>query len=165
VATLRHLHSVQALCAAQSPRVRRTRGGGQGGGRPAVSGGSNKDANGHIVQNAAASTKLPRRSGITLADFVKEWRVSVAVNLKPSTTRPMESHLRAHLIPKLGDKQLTAITMGEVQTFVAYLARGRSRKMVENVLLTLSSILHTAKAWDYACGDFKSPDLTCRGWG
>lgn len=48
-----------------------------------------------------------------------------------------------------------------VQGFVAYLATGgRSRKTVENVLLTLSSLLKTAKSWKYACGDFRFADLT-----
>jgi len=48
-----------------------------------------------------------------------------------------------------------------VQGFVAHLASGgRSRKTVENVLLTLSSLLRTARAWVYACGDFRFADLT-----
>ena len=46
--------------------------------------------------------KLPPKSGMTLETFVEEWRSSVAVNLKGSTTRAAESHLRAHIIPKLG---------------------------------------------------------------
>jgi len=85
----------------------------------------------------------------------------VAVNLKGSTTRASESHLRAHIIPKLGSLQLTEITTKAVQVCVAHLASGgRSRKTVENVLLTLSSLLRTAKAWGYACGDFRFADLT-----
>jgi integrase len=44
---------------------------------------------------------------------------------------------------------------------VAHLASGgRSRKTVENVLLTLSSLLRTARAWRYACGNFRFADLT-----
>jgi hypothetical protein len=43
---------------------------------------------------------------------------------------------------------------------VAYLATGGQSKTVENVLLTLSSILRVAKSWDYACGSFKLADLT-----
>ena len=31
---------------------------------------------------------------------------------------------------------------------------------MENVLLTLSSILRTARAWDYACGNFRLGDIT-----
>lgn len=36
----------------------------------------------------------------------------------------------------------------------------RSCKTVENVLLTLSSLLRTARAWGYACGNFRFADLT-----
>jgi integrase len=98
---------------------------------------------------------------VTLEEFVKEWRTSVAVNLKASTTRTAESHLRAHIIPNLGSLPLREINTKTVQSFVAYLANGvRSKKTVENVLLTLSSILRTARAWDYARGNFSLTDIT-----
>src|SRR6516225_2622784 len=109
--------------------------------------------------NAAA--KMPPKSGITLASFVKEWRPNVAVNLKGSTTRAAESHLRAHILPKLGSLSLTEIDTKAVQVFVAYLSSGgRSRKTVENVLMTLSSLFRTARAWKYACGSWSLTDLT-----
>jgi len=109
--------------------------------------------------NTAA--KMPPKSGMTLETFVKEWRTNVAVNLKSSTARAAESHLRAHILPKLGSLTLTEINTKAVQAFVAHLATGgRSRKTVENVLLTLSSILRKAKAWDYACGSFSLADIT-----
>jgi integrase len=108
-----------------------------------------------------AATKMPPKSGMSLEAFVREWRANVAVNLKGSTTRAAESHLRAHIIPKLGSLRLTEINTKTVQTFAAYLATGgRSRKTVENVLLTLSSILRTARAWYYACGNFSLTDIT-----
>jgi integrase len=108
-----------------------------------------------------AAKKLPPRTGLTLAEFVSEWRTNVAVNLKGSTTRAAESHLQAHIIPKLGNFHLPEITTKVVQSFVAHLAGGgRSRKTAENVLLTLSSLLKTARAWGYACGDFRFADLT-----
>jgi integrase len=108
-----------------------------------------------------AAKKLPPRIGLTLAEFVSEWRQNVAVSLKGSTVRATGSHLRAHIIPKLGSLHLTEITTKAVQGFVAYLASGgRSRKTVENVLLTLSSLLRTARAWGYACGNFRFADLT-----
>jgi integrase len=109
--------------------------------------------------NAAA--KLAPRSGVSLEEFVVEWRTSVAVNLKASTTRTAESHLRAHIIPKLGSLPLPDINTKTVQNFVAYLANGgRSKKTVENVLLTLSSVLRVARSWDYACGTFSFADIT-----
>jgi len=108
-----------------------------------------------------AASKLLPKSGMTLEQFVKEWRSSVAVNLKGSTTRAAESHLRAHIIPKLGSLPLTEINTKTVQSFVAYLATGgRSKKTVENVLLTLSSILRVAKSWGYACGNLTLTDIT-----
>jgi integrase len=108
-----------------------------------------------------AAKRLPSRTGLTLAEFVEEWRTNVAVNLKGSTTRAAESHLRAHIIPKLGNHHLPEITTKVVQGFVAYLAGGgRSRKTAENILLTLSSLLKTARSWGYSCGDFRFADLT-----
>jgi integrase len=109
--------------------------------------------------NAAA--KLPPKNGKTLERFVQEWRTSVSVNLKGSTVRAMESHLRAHILPKLGSLSLTEINTKEVQSFVAYLATGgRSSKTVENVLMTLSSLFSTARAWKYACGSWPLEELT-----
>jgi integrase len=114
-----------------------------------------------FLDRVNAAGKVAPKSGMTLEQFVKEWRSSVAVNLKGSTTRAAESHLRAHIIPKLGSLPLTEINTKAVQSFVAYLASGgRSKKTVENVLLTLSSILRTARSWDYACGNFSLADIT-----
>jgi hypothetical protein len=57
-----------------------------------------------------AAKKLPPRTGLTLSEFVDEWLTNVAVNLKGSTTRAAESHLRAHIIPKLGNYHLPEVT-------------------------------------------------------
>jgi integrase len=107
-----------------------------------------------------AEAKLPPKSGMTLERFVSEWRTNVAVNLKGSTVRLAESNLRAHILPRLGSLTLPEINTKAVQCFVAYLANGRSRKTCENVLLTLSSLLRTATAWNYACGSFSLSDIT-----
>jgi integrase len=110
--------------------------------------------------NEYAKRCLPK-TGMTLADFVDEWRYSVAVNLKASTARAAESHLRAHILPKLGGLRLAEINTRIVQAFVAHLAGGgRSTKTVENVLLTLSTLLKKARAWGYTCGEFRFADLT-----
>jgi len=101
------------------------------------------------------------RSGIALAEFVKEWRVTVSVNLKGSTVKAMESHIRAHIIPKLGNLTLGEINTKVVQSFVANVSSGgRSKRFVVNVLLTLSSLLKTAKDWGYSCGGFTFSALT-----
>jgi integrase len=103
----------------------------------------------------------PQKSGMTLEGFVQEWRASVAVNLKASTVRAAESHLRAHILAKLGKLTLPEINTKLVQLFVTSLATaGLLRKTIENILLTLSSLQRTARAWDYACGSFSLSDLT-----
>jgi integrase len=109
-----------------------------------------------------AATKMPPKTGKTLAQFVQEWRSNVSVNLKSTTARAAESHLRAHILPMLGSLPLIEINTKAVQAFVAYLANGggRSRKTVENVLMTLSSLFRTAKSWEYACGSWSFSDLT-----
>jgi integrase len=101
------------------------------------------------------------KSGMTFEAFVDEWRANVATNLEASTVRAANSHLRAHIIPKLGALVLPEVGAKVVQAFVTSLAtRGLSRKTVENILLTLSSVLSKARAWDYACGSFSLGDLT-----
>src|SRR5258708_13384867 len=97
-----------------------------------------------------STTALPRKSGMTLEAFAKEWRSTIAVNLKDSTVRAAESHLRTHIIPKMGKVLLPEINTRLVQCFVTSLAiRGLSRKTVENLLLTLSSLLPKASSWHY----------------
>ena len=75
----------------------------------------------YLDKENEAAKKLPPRIGLTLAEFAEEWRTNVAVDLKGSTTRAAESHLRAHIIPKLGNYHLPEITTKVVQGFVAYL--------------------------------------------
>jgi integrase len=76
---------------------------------------------------------------------------------RPKRNREVPIKKRA----RTGSLPLTEINTRTVQSFVAYLATGgRSKKTVENVLLTLSSILRVAKSWDYACGSFKLADIT-----
>jgi integrase len=114
-----------------------------------------------FLDSANQAAKQAPKTGKTLAEFVEEWRASVAVNLKVSSARAIESHCRAHIIPKLGELPLTEINTKSVQSFVAYAASaGRSRKTVENVLASLSSLLKTARSWGYACGDLQFADLT-----
>ena len=48
---------------------------------------------------------LPPKFGTLLEQFVPDWQSSVAVNLKGGTRRAAESHLRVHIIPKLGSQR------------------------------------------------------------
>jgi integrase len=84
--------------------------------------------------------------------FAEIWQEQVLVGRKPSTARAAKSHLRVHIIPYFGKRGLDEIGVEAQQIFVTKLFRANlSRKMVLNVISTLSSILDTAKSWGYVC--------------
>jgi integrase len=107
--------------------------------------------------NAAsgATPPVPKRTA-TLSAIIREWREQVAGTLKPSTQKTAESHLRRHIEPMLGNCALPELTTKRLQSFVTALSttrmatgKERTRKTIENILLTLSSIVSTARAWGY----------------
>src|SRR5262249_35318324 len=72
-----------------------------------------------------------------------------------------ESHLRRHILPLLGECPLEDLTVKQMQTFVTALASGqRTTKTIENVLLTLSSILGAARKWGYKVPMVRISDLS-----
>jgi hypothetical protein len=112
--------------------------------------------------NAAnhATPPVPKTSD-TVATAVSEWREHVAETLKPSTRRSAESHLRRHILPSLGECPLTDLTVKKMQTFVTTLASGkRTAKTIENILLTFSSILSSARKWGYKVPTVALSDLS-----
>jgi len=112
--------------------------------------------------NAAnhATPPVPKTSD-TVAKAVSEWRKHAAMSLKPSTRRSAESHLRRHILPLLGGCPLEDLTVKQMQTFVTTLAAGqRTAKTIENVLLTLSSILGAARKWGYKVPMVRISDLS-----
>ena len=112
--------------------------------------------------NAAnqATPPVPKTSD-TVAKAVVEWREHAAVSLKPSTRRSVESHLRRHILPLLGDCPLTELTVKKMQNFATTLGSGkRTAKTVENVLLTLSSIMSSARKWGYKVPEISLSDLS-----
>ena len=112
--------------------------------------------------NAAnrATPPVPKTSD-TVAKAVAEWREHAAVTLKPSTRRSAESHLRRHISPLLGECPLTDLMVKRMQTFATTLASGkRTAKTIENVLLTLPSILGSARKWGYKLPEVALSDLS-----
>jgi integrase len=87
----------------------------------------------------------------TLAEFAERWKADVLELRKPSTRKAAESHLRAHIIPQLGQMNLDQIGRENQQVFASRLAKTASRKTVLNVLGTLSAMLNKAKDWGYIC--------------
>jgi integrase len=90
------------------------------------------------------------KTGKTLLDAVAEWRIHIAPNRKPSSIRASESHLKQHIIPKLGALRLSELNVRAIQTFSTNVGLGRTRKTVENILQTLFSILLTARRFGSA---------------
>jgi integrase len=102
------------------------------------------------VNKAGGAVAPVPKGAATLNSLITEWREQVAKDLKPSTQKATESHLRCHIIPSLGDCVFPELTAKRLQGFVTGLSNGtRTRKTIENVLLTLSSVLSTARTWGY----------------
>jgi integrase len=100
------------------------------------------------------------RAGKTLLSAVQEWREQIAVNLKPSTVRAAESHLKQHIFPRLGSLRLQELNAKTLQAFVTTLvATGITRKSSENILQTLFSILRVARLFGNAVPQVKRSDL------
>jgi integrase len=112
--------------------------------------------------NAAnhATPPVPKTSK-TVAKAVSEWHEHAAMSLKPSTRRSAASHLRRHIMPLLAECPLEDLTVKKMQNFVTALASGqRTAKTIENVLLTLSSILGAARKWGYKVPTVRLSDLS-----
>jgi len=102
----------------------------------------------------------PVKAGMLLRDFIPEWLTQVAVHQAAGSIRAAQSHINTHIIPRLGDCALTDVDNRTVQAFITALATGgRTRKTIENVLNTFSSILSSAKTFGYACGQFSRREL------
>ena len=98
----------------------------------------------------------------TLKSLIAEWRDQIAGTLKLSSRKAAESHLRRHIEPSLGGCALPELTARRMQTFVTSLSNSgkRTRKTIENILLTLSSILSVARTWGYAIPRVSLSDLS-----
>ena len=70
---------------------------------------------------------------------------------KASTVHAAESHLKIQILPLLGKFRLYELGVENQQMFVTRLSGTISRKMLLNVLGTLSSMLTTAQNWGYVC--------------
>jgi integrase len=114
-----------------------------------------------VVNAASQATPPVPKTSDTVAKAVAEWREHVAATLKPSTQSSAESHLRRHILPLMGESPLSELTAKKMQTFATTLSDGkRTGKTVENVMLTLSSILRFARKWGYKVPEVPLSDLS-----
>lgn len=95
----------------------------------------------------------------TLNDVVSEWRKLIAPHRKPRGLQTTESHLQAHILPELGGLPLSQLDTRRVQEFVNKISPGRSGKMVENIIVTLTGIIRDAGKWDKDIRPISTADL------
>lgn len=110
--------------------------------------------------NKAEAQLVVSPASRTLNDIVGDYRKLVVPHRKPRGVETTESHLRAHIIPELGQVPLTQLDVRRVQEFVNKISPGRSGKMVENIVLTLTGIIRHASKWDKEVQPVNVSDLT-----
>jgi integrase len=92
----------------------------------------------------------PRRGGKTVSELIEEWTEKIAPNRKDGGLRATQSHIRAHILPLLGQTPLRDLNLRAVQGFVTAVGqRVNRKKTTENVYGSLSSILNTGRKWGY----------------
>ena len=102
-----------------------------------VQGGNQNELNDRIVMAYVESGRIweflqtpvaaPSRKAVTLAEYAEKWmNVYKAGKLKPTTMATYMKHLRAHILPAFGQRELSGITTEDVQLFLnerSHLAR------------------------------------------
>ncbi len=87
---------------------------------------------------------------IIFADFAALWLSSYAeMKLKPSTLRSYNDIISNHLIPVMGDYQLTEITTDKLQRYVAMRLQKVKPKTVINEIVPLKEMFRHAVRWGY----------------
>ncbi|MGC9668518.1 tyrosine-type recombinase/integrase [Planosporangium sp. 12N6] len=97
----------------------------------------------------------PRDGRISLAEWVELWAASHQAG--PATWSAYRSHLRLHILPRLGRLQLVAIRRHHVKTLVLELRKRLAPRSTADVVTVLSMVLQEAVE------DRRIPFNPCRG--
>jgi integrase len=87
---------------------------------------------------------------LTFGEFLERWMQKELLNFKPSTAATFRSQIRLHLIPLLGDAQMSEINAERIQGAIQQVVRTRSPKTVRNLRATLQIVWRAAQGWGYA---------------
>jgi integrase len=89
----------------------------------------------------------PDAASITVEAAASDWlKSSEKAGLEPSSLRRNEQHIRRHIVPFIGAKKLSQLTVPGVNAFEDELREaGRSPAMVKAVMVSLSGILADAQ--------------------
>lgn len=90
-------------------------------------------------------TYVDHRAGrITLADFAETRWLPSLVHVRPNTLDTYVSHLRNHVLPRLGGRPLSSVRRPDCRTFVAALAAQLAPATVTTVYAVLRMVMQTA---------------------
>src|SRR2546423_13170815 len=84
----------------------------------------------------------PRDGRISLRDWVKVWAASHQAG--PATWSAYRSHLRLHILARLGHLHLVAIRRHHVKTLILELKKGLAARSAADVITVLSMVLQEA---------------------
>jgi integrase len=84
-------------------------------------------------------------ANLTVEAFLTEWLVHVRQHIRPSTYSGYESNVRLHLVPKIGRKKLTRLTVRDVRLMVDGMrADGLKSRSIQYAHATLRAALEHA---------------------
>ncbi len=88
---------------------------------------------------------------LTLDKFLTEWLKTIQPTVRASTYRGYESKLRMHVIPELGNRRLTNLSVQTLEAFFNAKARaGLSPRTVHHLRAILRAALNDAVKWNLA---------------
>ncbi len=100
------------------------------------------------------------RGGQIVRALLEVWTDKILPNRKPGGARAALSHIRAYILPQLGEVPLRELNLSQHQTFLTAVGRRVDRrKTVENVYGTLGSILSLGRKWGYAVPIVEKRDI------
>jgi integrase len=100
------------------------------------------------------------RGGRSVRALIEEWTDKILPNRKPGGARAALSHIRAYILPQLGDVSLREMNLSQRQSFVTAVGRRVDRrKTAENVYGILGSILDLGRKWGYAIPNVEKKDI------
>lgn len=104
-----------------------------------------------ILGEIAADSYAPLKR-ITFEEMAGIWldRYPIIRGMKPSTVRDYRSAFKCHWVPALGTRDLSSITLEELQRIVAdKLEDGLSRRRMADIIVPLKTMFKWAVRWNY----------------
>jgi integrase len=99
-----------------------------------------------VAVDLRSGLHVPDSQSITVAEAGQNWLTSCeAAELEARTLVDYRGHLALHIVPLLGAKKLSQLTMPMIRTFEDQLKRDRSPAMVRKVRTSLGAILADAQ--------------------